>query len=448
MAYSPPVTSPGRGPRFRDRLSTGPAWTLADQGLSSGSNFLTFVLLARAMSPSQLGMYALAITGLYVVGNIQRALFIEPHYVYSLHQDDYRGYTTATATAQFVFAGSVAIIVTVAAWIAGTAGMDDASGMLLAFGAVSVPYLVQDFIRGIFFTESRFKGVFVNDLVSYGGQLVLILLLIATIGAAPVRALLAVGVSSGLAVIVGAWQFRGTLTSPIPFRATIRTNWRMGRWLSTSSVASAAANELYVFLSSGILGVAAAGAYRGVVTIVNVNNVFLTALIGRTLPRASERVRDAGSRGLDAYLVRLMARDALPIYLLSLLIIVFADQLLGGLYGEEYRQYALVLQLLAAVAILSVPTEVLIIGLKARGSGAPVLFISLLSAGITIAIGIPMMRAYGLDGVAYTMCLDVAIINVIMWTIYARVRRRPLVVGRAAPDEPADQARRDHAIEP
>jgi O-antigen/teichoic acid export membrane protein len=422
----------------------GPAWTLLDQALSSGANFLTLVLLARAMSPSQLGIYALAFTSLYLFGNIQRAVFIDPHYVYGVEQADYRGYTSATACGQLALACAVAIVGVCAAWTAPLIGVSDAGNVLGGFAVVAIPYLVQDFMRGLFFTEARFRAVFLNDLVAYGGQLVLVALLVSMSVATPERALSAVGISSWCAVMLGLWQFRHIPTWPVPLRASLRTNWQMGKWLSTSTVASAGASELYLFLTSGMLGAAAAGAYRAVVSIVNVNNVFLVALVGRTLPRASERLRDGGKGGLDDFLRRLIQRDAAPVYVMSTLIIVFGEQILGTLYGDDYRAYAGVLRVIAIGMMLQIPFEVCKVGLKARGLGAPMLVISALSAALTIGLGIPMLRVYGLHGVAYANLFDVILMNGIIWSIYRRARSRPVTDGSAvseaslAPARPLD----------
>ncbi|MEM0963814.1 MAG: glycosyltransferase, partial [Bacteroidota bacterium] len=66
---------------MRSWLSKG-SWTVLDQALFAGANFLINVLLARTLSPEAYGAFAVAFVVFLLVGTIHGGLFIEPMLVY------------------------------------------------------------------------------------------------------------------------------------------------------------------------------------------------------------------------------------------------------------------------------------------------------------------------------------------------------------------------------
>src|SRR5690606_1122278 len=62
-------------------LTTG-TWTILDQGLFAGSNFVVNVLLARWLTPEAYGAYTVAFTFFLLLGTFHGGLLIEPMLVF------------------------------------------------------------------------------------------------------------------------------------------------------------------------------------------------------------------------------------------------------------------------------------------------------------------------------------------------------------------------------
>src|SRR5919204_4766689 len=97
---------------------------LVDQALASSVNFLTLVILARALGPSKFGFFALAFTLLQSANAVQGALITRPHNVLGALRTgaEYVRYTTTAAATQVFFAGAVAVVLAIGAGAADLAG--------------------------------------------------------------------------------------------------------------------------------------------------------------------------------------------------------------------------------------------------------------------------------------------------------------------------------------
>src|SRR3990172_13345198 len=100
-----------------ERLLQTSLWGLSDQALISVANFLTMVLLARALSPTGLGSFVIVYTGMLFAATLQAAMITRPHNVLgaALEGDEYARHTTATAASQVAFATAAASVALAAA---------------------------------------------------------------------------------------------------------------------------------------------------------------------------------------------------------------------------------------------------------------------------------------------------------------------------------------------
>src|SRR5580704_8377821 len=64
--------------RFQSLLGGREIWALADQAVVSATNFLTNVVIARALGVTQYGVFALSWLALLFVNSIQNALIVAP----------------------------------------------------------------------------------------------------------------------------------------------------------------------------------------------------------------------------------------------------------------------------------------------------------------------------------------------------------------------------------
>src|SRR3972149_5410783 len=165
-----PLAAPFRRWRQDGLLQTS-LWGLSDQALISVANFLTMVLLARGLSPTGLGSFVIVYTGLLFAATLQSAMITRPHNVLgaALEGNEYVRYPTATAVSQAAFATAAASVALVAATAVCLMGWSFWP-LMLALAPALAAWQMQEFFRQVMYTRCSVSQAFVNDLISYGGQ--------------------------------------------------------------------------------------------------------------------------------------------------------------------------------------------------------------------------------------------------------------------------------------
>ena len=182
---------------------------MLDQALVSGVNFLTIVLLARALAPADFGWFVLVFTALQTVGTLQAALVTRPHNVLAAtrHGRAYADYSTTTAVAQVALTAAFAMVAAATAGLLYAAGSAQAVLVLASIPAL-VAWQLQELGRRMLYTESRLQAALANDLVSYGGQALALLVLVRAGLLTGETALLCLAAAFAAGALILAWQLR------------------------------------------------------------------------------------------------------------------------------------------------------------------------------------------------------------------------------------------------
>lgn len=398
------------------------AWGLSDQALISVTNFVTMVLLARSLSPSAFGAFTIVYTGIFVASSVQSALLTTPQNILGATYEgaEYTRYTSSVAVGQVAFTVAMTAVALTAAVIVRSAGWSGAALVFALIPAVAATQM-QQFVRGVMYTENRLRAAFANDLVSYGGQIVVVALLWFRYGLTGERALiLALAATSAAAALLGIWQIRSSISGGSDL-ARLQQNWQFGKWLLGGEIAGPLiADQLYLYLAAAILSTAAVGALKAAQVLFGPLRIFVYSL-NLLLPIHFSRVfARHGKEALDSQM-RLALIVATPLLgLFCLLVAVFARPLLALVYGDRYRQYAGVLTLYAAYAFLNNMAPFTSSALKAMRR-TRVLFASYLYAAlITVLLGWFIIRSFGINGAVAGMIATALTLNVLLWRAYRR----------------------------
>jgi O-antigen/teichoic acid export membrane protein len=396
-------------------------WGISDQALVSAANFVTMVVLARALSPADFGLFVLAYAVLLFVGGIQSGLVTQPHNVLGATQtrDQYARYTTSTAVAQIAFAGCAGAVALAAAGMSTVLSLS-VTPLLFALTPAVIGWQFQEFVRRVLYTERRPHDALANDVLSYGGQATLVVLLEYLDELTAVRALLVVAVTSGIAAAFGAGQIRGALVPTFDVHVA-RRNWDFGKWLAASTVGYWFSSHASFYLASAILGAVAAGALKAAQLILGPLNVLLLFLAS-VVPSRFARSRARGPDALEAD-VRSVFKFTAPIVVAYCALSAnFADELLSVFYADKYRGYAVIVQLFAAYYALSYVAQVIAAALNARLL-TKYNFIG--NAG-GAALGLPVawagLELIGVAGALVGMLVTVLFLNGIVWHAYRQSR--------------------------
>jgi len=381
-------------------LLGGSAWGLADQALTSAMTFATMVYLARGLGPSQFGVVSLAYLGLLLANSLQTALVTQPHNILAspLEGAAYRDFTTSLALAQLALAAAFGFVA-----LAGATGIAVLSWphqeILIAL-AVAVPaWQLQEFARRVLYTKRRVQAAFWNDVVSYGGQLALVIFLIYRQSMTAAVALYAMAGTSAVAALAGLWTIRSDLRGRI-VPGALRQCWGLGRWFSASTLANWLASQMYPVLTAGMLGAYATGVFRAVQNLIAPTQVLANTFHMMAIPHASREYSRGGVTAVNLFLLRSSPLLAVPLLLYYLLVGVFARPLITFFYSSAYTPAAAVTWPLGLAYLLSYTGRVLGIGLSAGREPRPLFYAQLAAAGVTFSAGLLLIRYYGLMGAA------------------------------------------------
>src|SRR3954467_3075210 len=119
--------------------------SLADQGVVLFSNFVTMVLLARAMTPHEFGSFVVVYTGLLFANGFQQSLITRPHNVFAapMRETVQEVYTGGAAGLQLLLATLFATLPLAGAVVAYFMGLH-ATWLLLGLSAAVFCWQLQE----------------------------------------------------------------------------------------------------------------------------------------------------------------------------------------------------------------------------------------------------------------------------------------------------------------
>lgn len=316
---------------------------VADQGVVSGTSFLTSVLIARLCTREDLGVYALALSLVTLLRGVQGELVCSPYTIYCHRCEDgtLPTYTGSTLVHYLLLtAASVLALGGVAQFAAPAVGW-------VLVGAV--PFLLlREYVRQVSLSQLRLTAVLAIDasvsVLQLGG-----LVLLGVLGSLTVAAAYAVMGAACAAACLGWLLARRQPLKFVPARfvADWRHNWAFARWSLASFLIASTTPVLLPWVVALAHGEAATGVLAACVTLVNCAGTFVTGVANFLTPRAAR----AFARGGRPELRRVLQQTALLFVAVLgtflVLMLTTGDLAARLIYGGKYAGTGPVLALLA-----------------------------------------------------------------------------------------------------
>jgi O-antigen/teichoic acid export membrane protein len=347
---------------FRLKFSSERAWnqgflSLADQAVASITNFATGVIIARASSKEEFGLYMLGFTLILLVTDLQTSLIATPYMVYAprLQGRAHAQYTGSTLIHQVVFSLLATLVVIGGACAArfgvGPRGLEP---VLWALAGVGSLIMLREFVRRICFASLKLRTVFVFDAFIGIGQICGLLILAHFKLLSAARAYWVIGAICGLAVICWLWLNRRHYYLRIDDSVLdLKRNLIFGKWVFASGLLWTASTNLYPWLLAFFHGAAAAGVFAACLGVVSASNPVLLGIQNFLGPKIAHVYATRGKFGLRKFVLRISGSMAIPFSLLTLIMIFWGDRLVGLLYGSRYTGNSRVVAILACNLLLS-----------------------------------------------------------------------------------------------
>ncbi|MCW5603380.1 MAG: oligosaccharide flippase family protein [Burkholderiales bacterium] len=414
-------------------------WALVDQCVVSAANFFTIYLFARHMGASGFGTFMLAHTGLLLLTSMQNALVIQPHNVLAagLAQQEYRRFTGALVFMQAISCAATGAVLGMVGWFVAQAYSPEAGSILIALAIAAIPWMGQEFVRRVLYTRSESRPAALNDTVTYGLQLggAFVLSVFWADHASPEAALLVLGGSSAVGVVIGLWQLRDHVrfrSVPVAsFARTWKEVWNFGKWLTAQNTLVWFGSHGHAWVVGLMLGAEQVGIYRAVTHLVNVLNPVRQAAYSYLPSLGSLAYRDGAAAGLARWVARVSVLLMLALVPFLVVLVGFPGWVLSLAYGERYvgADLALILALAAIAQCITFSKFPFDIGLLAMRATKWIFYVHLIPVALLLTAGVAFIHFLGILGVPLSgIVINSALLGA-TWLAYAKFVRHRAAAG-------------------
>ena len=396
-------------------------WGVADQALSSLTNFGLAVVLARGLTAEGFGAASITFAVYVLVLNVSRSLTSEPLTVRHSRQDriEWAGPAAAALGAELVIGLITAAgLLVVALWVGGPSG-----GALAALAITMPGLLLQDGWRFAFFATGRPRAAFMNDLLWLVFMILTLAVALAGGSPEPWPYVLAWGLAGAMAGIAGIAQAR-LLPAPRRTVAWFRTNRDLATRYAAESIVLAGSSQLRLVIVGVVGGLAMAGALRAGQVIMNALNPLSYGLQLTAVPEAVAIARRDRGR-----LTRYVARLAIGLGAVSLLwgvaVWLIPSGLGQALFGATWDEAHSTIPGQTIVVVASGLSAGAIVGLRALAAAGYSLRARILSSIIGLVAATLGAMTGDVALCAIAIGVAIAIGTIIWWASYVLARRRP-----------------------
>ena len=259
------------------------SWGLADQAVSSLTNFAVGMTVARSLGATEFGIFSLAWVTYGLALNVSRGLATDPLVVRFSNVA-----STSWRPAVSSAAGTALLVGTVAGAVCAGAGFiigGSFGGAFIALGIILPGLLLQDSWRYAFFADGKGRKAFSNDVV-WAASLIPALIIAAQFGTV-FGFVLAWGLAGAIAAAYGCIQAR-LLPRLTGVRAWLRQQRDLGLRYMIENLGVSGGSQLRMYGLGAIAGLAAVGTVRGADLLLG---PFLAILMGIGLAAVPEAAR-------------------------------------------------------------------------------------------------------------------------------------------------------------
>lgn len=393
-------------------------FTLADQSLSSVSNFAVGVVVARLAGPAGLGAFSLAYAAWQLLVTQHRSLVTDPMAIEgdASAPGNRRGILQGLA-AELILGAGAAVLLALLGLVTLACGQRTFGLALLAVAPWLPALVVQDFWRWIGFMTAQPINALVNDLVVDVVQVgaFVSVFLGGFRGSVPIIA--AWGVASSAGAVYGVWQYRlfklGSQSLNFSYAADsirgffsagpvlLRRRWRIGRWIAGNALLSWVSSQGYILVAGFILGPVGLGGLKAAQQLVTGPSMVLIQASGSVgLPEASRAYAERGWPGLIRIARIISTIGVVSVGSMTLLMAFAGRDLLTLVYGASFAYLRWTAVFIGSGLTLSMSGMGCLLVMKVTRHTRYLMYT--VSATLPVSIGgvALLSRIYGVNGAA------------------------------------------------
>ena len=381
------------------------SFSVFDQGLISGSNFLIGVLLARWLEPQQFGAYALAFSAFLLISAVYQALVLEPQSVFatSTYRHEPRQYMVSLLRLHGVLASVLFLAFAAAALLThgrhpGGSLPGALAGIVLATPWILLLWLSRRMCYAKQIPHVATIGAFVYSVIMLCGLLALLRLRLLT----PATVFTLMGVASLVAslflliMVLRPSLLAGSCATRLS--EVGRQHWGYGRWALAAYVMSWVPGNLYYILLGRLSGMADVGALRALLNLALPVAQIYAALAMLFLPFLSRVRSEKGSCAMKGPAIKITVLFAGIAVAYWTILITFSQPIVRWLYAGRYVSESHWMPFVAIASIFWCAAYGPMVILRVLQTPASNFWIYAMCAAISVLIGAPITKFYGLAG--------------------------------------------------
>jgi len=387
------------GQHFLSRAS----WTLVDQCVVSGGNFLLNVLLARTLSQDDYGEFALFLGAIFLLRTIDYSFISYPLSVRLCVVDDEERPRLLGNTAVLAVALSLVLLVLMAI---GTSVLEE-ENILLPACLCYLCWQAQETSRRFLLADFRYREAVAGDGVAFVGQVLLIAILLWIDSITLSTALYVMSATFSLGALVHTLKLRFARPDIGELRSLALEYLSVGKWSLVSYLLVLLRVQLFPWLLAAFAGTAATASLQAGLNIANMMNPIIFG-IGNAIPQiAAHAHRSGGILGASRAAYHYVLFGLGPILVICAAAVLMPDLLLRSVYGplSPYLAAAAGLQLLALAGVLDYIAEMISKTLLGVQAGKLAFVVNVVAAVAALALALALIGPLGVFGACVALLI-------------------------------------------
>jgi O-antigen/teichoic acid export membrane protein len=393
-------------------------WALGDQAILSLGNFLTNILLIRNLPRNEFGVYAVLFSLLLFLNNLHTSLVTYPLSVISSTGELLKHRKrTARSVGLTLLLGIPFFLI-----VAGATRSVATFSLLPAVVAAMVFWQIQETLRRAMMARLQHKQAILGDAVSYLGQAAALWYVIHHGTLNPAVAFTAIAITSAIAALIQAiqWKFFFTEETPAPaaqlesgstaepldsilqenFLSQAFEHWSLGRWVLFSNLISlitvyATPWILMYFHGSGDVAI-----FQALDNLPRVSNPILSSMAGLIVPAAAIAATQGGALAARRAATGYATQGAIMLFPYFAILALMPHTALRLFYGPDspYLAYTTPLRLMVAVYSIFYVSQMVSAFLNGLGHGRWTFYAQIGAAIGNATFCLPMAALVGVTG--------------------------------------------------
>ncbi len=378
-------------------------WTIVDQMLFSGTNFIVGVQLARWLPSVRFGAFSTAYSIFLLLSTLHTSMWTEPVLLYgsSVYRENFSAYISQLQKSHWMFSVVVGFVFSLTAFLTLMWGNPDMASALygLAIGAPFVLYLwlTRRFCYAQLKPDIPVLGGFAYLLLYPTGVYFLFILDMLT----PSTIFIMMGVTSGLSAVIitnRIWTEKSNKNT-IPMSEVVVLHWRYGRWAVLAAAFWWMPQNLPFLILPIVKSFSDSGVLRAFYYLIMPVIQISWALESLFVP-VYTRIRSASHLRFAVFLSATMLGGLAVLY--WLLLYFFGATIVEWLYAGRYMVYTPLLNIISLLPIFVVLSSVLSALLRSLERPNLIAWSYGIGSASIIVFGYPLTDKLGVYGAAYS----------------------------------------------